>query len=136
MTAGDRARAVVRAWAPEWDWELHIFPRRAADSPNPKDALIDAIAAALDDALAAERAAHEAARGRVHAVLAESWHGGSRVTNCVVHSGLAWDRRPEGCKLCATDISNQLSYAIRLNAWLNERLAIARAALTPEAPTP
>jgi hypothetical protein len=44
---------------------------------------------------------------------------GPRVTNCVLHAHLPFASRPHGCALCWTDINNQLSLAVRVNADLN-----------------
>jgi len=54
--------------------------------------------------------------------LGKEWFGGTRVTNCVAHMALPLDARPRDCNLCRTDLENQFEYALRVNAWLNERL--------------
>lgn len=54
--------------------------------------------------------------------MGRQFGGGSRITNCVAHSRLDFDKRPEGCRLCATDIQNHLSLAIRMNEFLNEQV--------------
>ena len=53
-------------------------------------------------------------------ILRRPWHAGSRVTNCVVHARLGWDKRPRSCDLCWTDMSNHISYCHRLNEFMNE----------------
>jgi hypothetical protein len=70
-----------------------------------------------------ERATWEA----VGEELNQVFHGGTRVTNCVVHINLPFSDRPRTCDLCATDIANHPAYAIRVNAWLNARLDALRA---------
>jgi hypothetical protein len=56
----------------------------------------------------------------VEELLDRRYDGGVTVTNCVVHMGQSILERPRDCELCATDIRNTLSRAIRTNAWLNE----------------
>lgn len=65
----------------------------------------------------------------IRAKLAEEFHGGSRVTNCVSHSSRPFDARPSDCKLCATDIVNHMMLAIKINAFLNEQNDAAKALL-------
>ena len=45
--------------------------------------------------------------------------GGTKVTNCVVHMNMSLLQRPSDCPLCATDVKNKLSTAIKVNEWLN-----------------
>ena len=52
----------------------------------------------------------------------EPFHAGTRITNCVSHMGLDFNKRPRSCDLCAADIQNHLAFAIRLNEWLNDQL--------------
>ncbi len=66
---------------------------------------------------------------KVQEIVAEQFHGGTQVTNCVLHMSLPLDRRPEDCQLCRTDIVNQLHRAIRINEWLNEHLDRVRVAV-------
>lgn len=71
----------------------------------------------------------EAEKAAAAEKLNERFHAGTRVTNCVSHSGLPFDRRPRACDLCAADIQNHLAFAIRVNEFLNAKVDAARAAL-------
>lgn len=53
-------------------------------------------------------------------LLNRQYYRGTTVTNCVVHMHLSLLERPRDCNLCATDIRNTLSNAIRCNEWLNQ----------------
>lgn len=64
----------------------------------------------------------------VKEILERPWNGGTRVINCIVHSG-SLTERPEDCKNCATDLKNQFNYALRVNDFLNQKVDDALAAL-------
>ena len=64
----------------------------------------------------------EGQRDAVSTILDEKFHAGSRVINCVAHSQLPLTKRPEDCRLCLTDLRNQLSLAIRMNEFLNDKV--------------
>ena len=73
---------------------------------------------------AANQRAQEAGR-----ILNEPFHSGTRITNCISHSGLSLTERPEDCRLCRTDIVNQLSLAITINEFLNAKVEKALSAI-------
>ncbi len=58
----------------------------------------------------------------IEKILSEQFVAGTRVINCGIHWKRALDARPKDCELCATDITNQLSFSIRVNEWLNARM--------------
>jgi hypothetical protein len=62
-------------------------------------------------------------------ILDEKYRAGTRITNCLMHGG-SLAERPDNCRLCLTDLRNELSFAIRVNQFLNDMLARAQAALT------
>lgn len=62
-------------------------------------------------------------------ILAEPFSAGTRVVNCMVHTG-ALTERPRDCEKCATDIRNQLAFAIRVNEFLNDKVDRIKARLT------
>ena len=55
-------------------------------------------------------------------VKRKSFSGGSRIINCISHIDLPITKRPEDCHLCHVDMANHISYAIRVNGFLNELL--------------
>lgn len=63
------------------------------------------------------------------AILTEPFHSGTRVTNCVRHSELNFDQRPDSCELCRADIKNHLGLTIRINEFLNSQVSRAKDAL-------
>ena len=69
-------------------------------------------------------------------ILRRPFRAGTRVINCVAHSGLPLTNRPDDCRLCLADIKNQLALALRVNEFLNEVKDEAIAAMTTEAQTP
>lgn len=56
----------------------------------------------------------------IEELLNRRYNAGSRVTNCVAHMSMKFTDRPKDCKLCAYDVSNQLSLAVGVNEWLNK----------------
>lgn len=69
----------------------------------------------------------------VKEVLQRPFHAGSRVTNCVLHMSKPLTERPDDCKLCLQDLRNQLSFAIRVNEFLNKKVDDALAVLNQPA---
>jgi len=67
---------------------------------------------------------------RLNEILNRPFHGGSRVTNCVLHMGSDWHDRPKTCENCRTDMANTLNYAIRVNEFLNQVVDDAKALAT------
>lgn len=53
-------------------------------------------------------------------LLERRYDAGVSVINCMAHYGMPILDRPRDCELCATDVRNTLSSAIRMNEWLNE----------------
>lgn len=47
---------------------------------------------------------------------------GTRVTNCVRHSGLQWHDRPDDCRHCVADMKSMITLLIRVNEFCNELL--------------
>jgi hypothetical protein len=66
---------------------------------------------------------------RLNQELSQEFHAGTRITNCVRHSVLAWSDRPRDCLLCVSDVQNQLAFAIRVNEWLNARVEACKTIL-------
>lgn len=58
-------------------------------------------------------------------VLKKPFHAGTRVINCIAHSDMRFDARPDICKLCATDIRNRLSLVCRVNEFMNAKIDAA-----------
>jgi len=74
-------------------------------------------------------------RADLQELLARECHegGGTRVTNCVLHSHKAFDDRPYECRLCSVDIQNHLRVAVAINEWLNQWKDDATALLSERA---
>ena len=70
-------------------------------------------------------------RGEALRGLRRQFTAGTRVTNCVAHMGMSILERPDGCALCLSDLRNHMSFAIRVNEFLNglRDEALARAEL-------
>lgn len=93
-----------------------------ADKPDWYERIADALLPLLTREIARERDDYEK-------LLAEPFYAGTRVTNCVAHSRLDFHSRPKDCDLCRTDIANHLSFAIRVNEFLNKKVDTTLAAL-------
>ena len=65
-------------------------------------------------------------------IVSERFDPSARVVNCIVHMNLAITERPDGCRLCLTDIRNYIEYTLRTNAWLNDKLDRIREVLHVE----
>ena len=85
--------------------------------------------ALLSSGSADAKAERADAVGKAKAILGEFFSTGTRVTNCLIHSGMDFDDRPHSCEKCATDIRNHLAHAIRVNEFLNSKVDRAKAAL-------
>lgn len=66
-------------------------------------------------------------REKVKAEADKPFIAGTRVTNCVIHMPLDITARPEDCRLCLTDMKGFISYVLRVNEFVNERLDAIRA---------
>ena len=88
------------------------------------------IARQLERELSTERERGRRVREETIGIVDEPFHAGSRVTNCVAHMNRDFDKRPDDCSLCRTDISNRLQLAVRINSFLNDKVDRIKAALS------